>query len=484
MRRLAIITLLASLPWVALAAPTWQTISSEPGKRIELDRTSLKRDGNTVQAQGRVVLEKELIDARSGAGYRVIEAITRYDCTTRNANTIKRIYKKNESEVIREEELRGADLPVRSGTLDDKVLREVCRPPKESAAEVAQKANEAGTKLKEANEALLKKELAKTEKPAATKTSDTPSPEKEAAPIPSIRPNLKAAAEAARETPPPPREAPPKAAEPAIKPARAHNVTVYTPAPAKTARKSAKAEGGYMLELAQVTPAVQEHAHIHWAYEGDGGPANWARLDPKNAACASGQRQSPIDIRDGIRVDLEPIKFDYRPSTFRIVDNGHTVQVNVGDSTLTLTGKTYELVQFHFHRPSEEKVNGRGFDMVAHLVHKADDGQLAVVAVLMERGNENPFIQTLWNNLPLEKNAPVEPPSVVIQPADLLPANRQYYTYMGSLTTPPCTEGVLWLVLKQPVQLSPDQLNIFSRLYRNNARPIQPVNGRLIKESR
>ena len=130
------------------------------------------------------------------------------------------------------------------------------------------------------------------------------------------------------------------------------------------------------------------------------------------------------------------------------------------------------------------KVNGQRFDMVAHLVHKADDGQLAVVAVLLERGTENAFIQTLWNNMPLEKNLPVAPPTAIIDLNTLLPAARNYYTYMGSLTTPPCSEGVLWLVMKQPVQVSPDQINIFSRLYKNNARPIQPAAGRLIKEGR
>ena len=201
MRLIAIAALLATLPFAATAAPTWQTISSEPGKRIELDRTSIKRDGNVVQAQGRMVLEKELIDVRSGAGYRVIEAITRYDCSARNANTIKRIFKKNESEVVREEEIKGNDLPVRSGTLDDKVLREVCRPPKESQAELAEKANEAAAQLKQANEALLKKEMAKADKAAPVKTADThgaaPAKETEHGPIPSIKPNLKAAAEQA-----------------------------------------------------------------------------------------------------------------------------------------------------------------------------------------------------------------------------------------------------------------------------------------------
>lgn len=473
MRFLTIAALLAALPWTAAsAAPTWQTISSEPGKRIELDSTSLKRDGNSVQAQSRIVLERELIDIRSGMGYRVIEAVTRYDCGTRNANTVKRIYKKDETEAIREEDLKGSDLPVRSGTLDDKVLREVCRPPKDTPAELAEKANEAANELKLANQAMLQKESAKAAKTPLIKAAETA----DHAPAQSIKPNLKAAAEKVREAPPP---APAKAEAPK----KSSTITVYTArSSAPKAKKPAKPEG-YMLELASLEPARQ-HAHIHWDYEGEGRPENWSKLDPKNTTCAIGQRQSPIDIRDGIKVDLESIKFNYRPSTFRIVNNGHTVQVEVGDSSINLTGKTYELVQFHFHRPSEEKINGQRFDMVVHLVHKSDQGELAVVAVLLERGSENPFIQTLWNNLPLEKNAPLQPPSVIIDPSTLLPATRSYYTYMGSLTTPPCSEGVLWMVMKQPVQVSQEQINIFSRLYKNNARPIQPIAGRLIKEDR
>ncbi len=491
MRLLMIASLLAALPWAAAAAPTWQTISSEPGKRIELDRTSLKRDGASVQAQGRVVLERELIDGKSGSGYRVIEAITRYDCTTRSANTIKRIFKKNETDVIREEDIKGNDLPVRTGTLDDKVLREVCRPPKEGVTEVAQKANEAAAQLKAANEAMLKKEAAKSEKPEILKAADAghghskaeaPAKDAEHGSIPSIRPNLKAAMEGAKESAPPPPPPPPPAKE--AVPVKPSTVIVHTSAHAPAPKpKKAPRPAGYMLELAHSEPAMQ-HAHIHWDYEGAGGPENWAKLDEKNKVCAIGARQSPIDIKDGIKVDLEPIKFTYRPSTFRIVDNGHTVQVEVGDSSISLTGKTYELIQFHFHRPSEEKVNGQRFDMVVHLVHKADDGQLAVVAVLLERGNENPFIQTLWNNMPLEKNQPVAPPSITVDLNALLPASRNYYTYIGSLTTPPCSEGVLWLVMKQPQQVSQDQINIFSRLYKNNARPIQPASGRLIKEGR
>jgi carbonic anhydrase len=224
--------------------------------------------------------------------------------------------------------------------------------------------------------------------------------------------------------------------------------------------------------------------HVHWAYEGAGAPANWGKLRSEYATCGTGQRQSPIDIRDGIKVSLETIRFEYKPTQFRIVDNGHTLQVSVGEGMgMHVMGKRYELVQFHFHRPAEERVNGKLYDMVVHLVHKNDEGQLAVIAVLLEKGSEHPLIQTLWNNMPLEKDMDVTP-TEPIDLMQLLPETRNYWTYMGSLTTPPCTEGVLWMVMKQPLQVSPDQISIFSRLYRNNARPVQPSNGRLIKESR
>jgi len=221
----------------------------------------------------------------------------------------------------------------------------------------------------------------------------------------------------------------------------------------------------------------------HWDYEGDEGPDAWGRMRPEFSKCATGQRQSPIDIRGGIAVDLEPIKFDYRPSAFSVIDNGHTVQVNVEPgNSITITGRRYELVQFHFHRPSEERVNGRQYDMVAHLVHKDVDGRIAVVAVLLDRGSAQSIVQTVWNNLPLEKGDEVRAGSR-IDLSQLLPDDKRYYTYMGSLTTPPCSEGVLWMVMKQPVPISMDQVAIFSRLYPMNARPIQQADGRLIKES-
>ena len=222
---------------------------------------------------------------------------------------------------------------------------------------------------------------------------------------------------------------------------------------------------------------------VHWSYEGEAGPENWGKLSPVNAKCDLGERQSPIDIRDGIRVELDPLSFDYKASQFSVIDNGHTIQVNMGAGNyINVSGRSYGLVQFHFHKPSEERINGRGSEMVVHLVHRDGTGKLAVVALLIERGKANALIQSVWNNLPLEKNESVNALSN-IDLSQLIPKGRDYYTYMGSLTTPPCTEGVLWLVMKETIEMSPEQIFIFSRLYPMNARPIQKQAGRLIKES-
>ncbi|MFY9511044.1 MAG: carbonic anhydrase family protein [Rubrivivax sp.] len=238
------------------------------------------------------------------------------------------------------------------------------------------------------------------------------------------------------------------------------------PAPKKAAPKKAEAHGA-----------------AHWDYKGEVGPAAWGGLKPEFSLCGNGKRQSPIDIRDGIAVDLEPVQFDYRASGFRVIDNGHTIQVNVASGNfINVGGRRWELLQFHFHRPSEERIDGRQFDMVAHLVHKDSDGKLAVVAVLLDRGSIQPLVQTVWNNLPLEKGEEYAP-RAVIDLNHLLPPDRRYFTYMGSLTTPPCSEGVLWMVMRSPVQVSQEQVDIFARLYPMNARPVQQASGRLIKQS-
>ena len=244
----------------------------------------------------------------------------------------------------------------------------------------------------------------------------------------------------------------------------------------KSATSATKAGNSSLTEDAHV-------AAVHWSYEGEAGPQSWGKLSSANAKCDLGERQSPIDIRDGIRVELDPLSFDYKASQFSVIDNGHTIQVNMGAGNyINVSGRSYGLVQFHFHKPSEERINGRGSEMVVHLVHKDGSGKLAVVALMIERGKANALIQSVWNNLPLEKNESVNALSNM-DLSQLIPKTRDYYTYMGSLTTPPCTEGVLWLVMKENIEMSPEQIYIFSRLYPMNARPIQKQAGRLIKES-
>jgi carbonic anhydrase len=233
---------------------------------------------------------------------------------------------------------------------------------------------------------------------------------------------------------------------------------------------------------AAILAAAPKHGTV-WSYEGETGPANWSKINADWGKCGMGNRQSPIDLRDGIKVNLEQIGFDYHPSSFSEVNNGHTIQVTVGSGNfITIGNQTYELQQFHFHRPSEEKINGKGTEMVMHLVHKSAEGKIAVVAVLLERGKAHSLMQTVWNNLPLEKLESVSP-SVILDLMEALPAKREYYTFMGSLSEPPCTEGVLYIVMKQTMQASPAQMALFSRLYPFNARPVQPSNGRVVKES-
>ncbi|CAN5358382.1 hypothetical protein BH09PSE5_BH09PSE5_50590 [soil metagenome] len=234
---------------------------------------------------------------------------------------------------------------------------------------------------------------------------------------------------------------------------------------------------------AQAGQASASRPLAPWDYHGAGAPHKWGSLDPAYSTCSSGKRQSPIDIRDGIQVELEPLRFEYKPSSFSVIDDGHTVQVNVAPGNfVSVMGRRFELVEFHFHRPAEEVVEGKRYDMVVHMLHRDEQGKLAMVAVLLDKGTPQQVVQAVWNNLPLERGEAV-PARVELDPMQLLPVDRNYFTYMGSLTMPPCTEGVLWMVLRQPVQVSEEQIDIFSRLYPMNARPLQEASGRLIKQN-
>ncbi len=222
----------------------------------------------------------------------------------------------------------------------------------------------------------------------------------------------------------------------------------------------------------------------HWDYYGKTGPLGWGKLDPAYKACSEGKEQSPIDIRGAhLNKALQPIEFHYMAASVEIENNGHTVEVHVKPgSYIVVNGVRYDLQQFHFHHPSEEAVNGRLVDMSLHLVHKSSDGKLAVIGVRLseERGDPNAILATLWEHMPTTAGA-TDKVTDMVNPGGLLPADRGYWTYMGSLTTPPCTEGVRWFVFEQPLSISRAQLQAFARLYKINSRTLQDTHGRRIE---
>jgi carbonic anhydrase len=218
----------------------------------------------------------------------------------------------------------------------------------------------------------------------------------------------------------------------------------------------------------------------HWGYDGEAGPQNWGK-DAKYALCASGKNQSPIDLKGFVEADLKALKLDYKAGVADVVNNGHTVQINYAPgSSLTVDGGAFELKQFHFHSPSENKINGKQFPLEGHLVHADKDGNLAVVAVMFQNGDANALLTKLWEKLPSkagEKSALPTGLSVM----QLLPKERDYYRFNGSLTTPPCSEGVRWFVMKKPATASKTQVEQFSKTlgFANN-RPVQPTNARTV----
>ncbi|MCL6605083.1 MAG: carbonic anhydrase family protein [Paenibacillus sp.] len=234
----------------------------------------------------------------------------------------------------------------------------------------------------------------------------------------------------------------------------------------------------------------QEHStaasvhKAHWSYEGDTSPEHWAELDQLFTTCKVGKAQSPINIlKEEVQDDesLSPIKVEYSPSKVTIVNNGHTIQANLDnkDNKITLEGKTYTLQQFHFHLPSEHEVNGSHADMELHFVHKDADGQLAVLSVLITKGSkENAELNKLWSMLPTEENEEGIPIEDAFDMNELLPEDLHSFRYQGSLTTPPCTEGVQWIVLENPVQWSEEQINKFKAIFPHDNRPVQPLGER------
>lgn len=236
--------------------------------------------------------------------------------------------------------------------------------------------------------------------------------------------------------------------------------------------------------LAASAFGAQAQTAPHWDYESKhGGPAHWAELDPKFETCGKGGTQSPIDIRNAVKADLPALNVNYSAAEPTFTNNGHTIQVNLPPGQkLTVGDQQYELLQFHFHTPSEEAIDGKRTAMVAHFVHRNAEGRLGVIAVLIQPGKTNAAFAPVFQHLPREGEKITVDGLKLDLPA-LLPADKGYYSFAGSLTTPPCSEGVSWMVLKNPIQLGPEQIKAFRRVFNANARPIQATNGRLIQQT-
>ena len=236
----------------------------------------------------------------------------------------------------------------------------------------------------------------------------------------------------------------------------------------------------FLAFLGLTNPSFAEDKPHHWTYEE---VKEWGEA-PEFETCKLGKEQSPINIvkKEVKKSDLPAIETHYDSSKAEIVNNGHTIQINLSaGGSAQLRNSEYKLVQFHFHTPSEEKINGKNYPMVAHLVHKNADGHLAVIALLIKEGKENAALKNIFANLPTEEGKSDLANAVNVN--DILPASLKYYGFNGSLTTPPCSEGVAWHVVEKPIELSKGQIAAFKKIFKSNARPVQPLNGRVVEES-
>jgi carbonic anhydrase len=230
--------------------------------------------------------------------------------------------------------------------------------------------------------------------------------------------------------------------------------------------------------------SVIASGHPHWSYEGETAPQFWGKLDPSFNMCSTGKNQSPVDLQGFVESELVPLKMEYKASGNEIINNGHAIQVNYEPgSKMTAGDHSYELKQFHFHSPSENTINGKSFPLEAHFVHADGEGNLAVIAVMYEEGQASAELEKGWSKMPASAGAKESLATPFVDAAALMPADKDYYRFNGSLTTPPCSEGVLWIVMKKYGTVSKQQVEKFVATMKvPNNRPVQPLNARVVME--
>jgi carbonic anhydrase len=242
---------------------------------------------------------------------------------------------------------------------------------------------------------------------------------------------------------------------------------------------------GIAISQAIANPVLaNESQNIHWGYIGEDDPQHWGEISPDFQRCQIGHQQSPINLGEIAATEAEALKISYQATPLKILNNGHTIQVNYQPgSFIIFKGEKFELLQFHFHHPSEHQINGQPTDLEVHFVHRSDQGKLAVLGVLAQVGSLNASLKPIWQVLPQKVQAETAIKNVMIDANEILPSDRHFYEYSGSLTTPPCSEGVLWLVMAKAINLSADQIDQFASIFSLNARPVQPLDGRQVLRS-
>lgn len=474
----------------------WETVISDRNRQVQLDRGSvIESDNGAKVAWARVLMSPAEAAAQ---GYTTVQALNRYDCRNRSFITVKRRYLDARNIVVREDviEEQKPVLIVRN-SVDERLWNEICKPA--SMGDLAQVASHAeravaalasGSVVAREGSAPMPRVETESAPPQAPVVERT-APARTEPVVREPAPVREAGEPPVSATPPPaPKAAPAPASAPVAKALPVVPRKTLRPAPTATTKptkpakptKPTKPSGAAKSSKAKAAPVA---ADVDWSYDGDTGPEMWGRLRPEWVLCDQGQQQSPIDIRDGLGVDLEPVLFDYRSTRFRIADTGKTLEVQPGDGMgIDLRGRHYALTHLQLHRPSQERVAGQGYPLAVHFHHRSAEGRIAIVAVMMDGGGPaHAALQTLWNSLPLQPGDQYMP-QTEIDLASLLPEHRGYYLYVGSLTTPPCTEGVTWAVMQTPIAVADEQLQVFARLYPYNSRPIQATNGRLILQSR
>lgn len=262
------------------------------------------------------------------------------------------------------------------------------------------------------------------------------------------------------------------------------DVATIAPSMAGEKPRAENEEAPKTAVIPQIVPVVDDEnkPKPHWDYSaGEGGPHRWSKVDPQFLLCGTGRKQSPVNISKFYQEDLPAIEVQYASVPLALENNGHTLQFNYAEgSGIMIDGLGYRLKTIDFHTPSEHYIDGAPYPMEAHFIHQSDDGSLAVISVMIKAGAYNKFIEALWHNAPATMGEEKRVEDVRISAADLMPQTLEYYRYDGSLTTPPCTEGVQWMVLKQPIEISEEQIRAFQKLFPANARPVQPLGNRVV----